>query len=508
MLAASSVWGFGISDLLTCTIDAATQPAIFAGNMLVDCDAEVPHNETTITVNPLNPMHAVGGYHSYQLSFLGATLIAHIIGTTSVTFDGGTHWREVVPPIAPYQFTGDPALAFDSDGRLYFANIADHEGPGGSFTAPDVIVAQSDDGGLSWSSPVTVAAGQGAVAGQNTRLLFQGKEFIAADTNAGTPFLNRVYITWTSFQEFFAGNRPRARSPITLSRSNGGSAAWTAGQEISGFSPDCSAHIFGGTGTECDLNQFSSPAVASNGRVYVGFENFNTPAENQYMVVRSNDGGQTWGAPSRVGTVFDINYPVSPFHGRSTLTGCELRIASPGNLAVDPNDPEVLYAVWADNRNGTQTNSNSDVILARSANGGASWQVHILDASTNDQFYPWVAVAPSGRVDVGYMNRAYSTGQSVCQYGFTLTRVTFDAAGAIATNVSTRVDTALSDAGRSRWFSGATGGPTTFIGDYNAIAVGADGATWSLWTDQRNIVPNPPSSTRNHGQHAVGARTQ
>jgi len=279
--------------------------------------------------------------------------------------------------------------------------------------------------------------------------------------------------------------------------------AWSVGQVISGSSTHCSA--FNASPNACDANQFSSPAVASSGRVYVGFENYNTLAENQYMLVASDDGGQTWGAPRRVGTVYDINFPVSPFTGRSTLTGCQFRVAAPGNIAVDPNAPEVLYAVWADNRNGTAAATDADIILARSGDGGVSWDEHVLQ-SVNDQFYPWVAVAPSGRVDVGYMDRGYVSGQSECQYGFTLRRMTFDAAGAIVSNAAVRVDTGLSDAGRSRWFSGASGGPTTFLGDYNAVAVGVDGATWSLWTDHRNSIPGAPAG-RNHGQHAVGVRT-
>ena len=494
--------GIGITDILTCTMGALTQPAVFAGNSLVDCDGEVPHNETTIAVNPLDPSHAVGGYHSYQLSFLGATSIAHIIGTTSVTFDGGANWQEVVPPITPYQFTGDPALAFDGSGRLYFANIADHEGPGGTYVAPSVVVAHSDDGGLTWTKPTTIAVGKGGVAGQNTRLVFQDKEFITADTFPLSPYKDRAYVTWTSFQEFFRGVSPYAISPIMVSRADR-DGAWSQEQEISGTSAHCTD--YSASPNACDQNQFSSPAVASNGRVYVGFENFNTPAENQYMVVASADGGQTWSAPRRVGPIHDITFPVSSFNGRSTLTGCQFRVASPGNIAVDPNNPDVLYAVWADNRNGTATATDADIVLARSSDGGLTWAQHVL-ASSNDQFYPWVAVAPSGRVDVGFMDRGYLAGQTECQYGFTLRRLTFDGAGAISTNVATRVDTGLSDAGRSRWFSGATGGPSLFLGDYNAVAVGADGATWSLWTDHRNVIPGAPVN-RNHGQHAVGVRT-
>lgn len=117
-----------------------------------------------------------------------------------------------------------------------------------------------------------------------------------------------------------------------------------------------------------------------------------------------------------------------------------------------------------------------------------------------------MAVAPDGRVDVGYMDRSYSSGQDVCEYGLSLTRLTFGARGKTSKRKS-RVDTGLSDPGRSRWFSAATGGSSLFIGDYNGVAVGPDRRTWSLWTDQRNVVDSPPSPARNHGQHAVAGTT-
>jgi len=504
-LSAEFETGVGIVQRFTCTTGQATQPAVYAGNVLIDCDGEVPHNETTIAVNPVNPNHAVGGYHSYQLLPRGATLLAHVIGTTSVTFDGGQTWREVVPPITPYQFTGDPAVAFDSTGRVYFANIADHEGPGGSFTAPSVIVTTSDDGGVSYSNPVTVARGQTAVnRGADPLTVFQDKEYIAADPYAASPYRDRVYVTWTSFEERFVGSTPFARSPIRVSFSDDGQR-WSSPREISGFNPACAVQFGGGPATECDENQDSVPAIAPTGKVYVAFENFNTPAENQYMVVSSGNGGSSWGAPVRVDAVFDINYPVN-ISGRSTLTGCQFRVNAAGNIAADPSDPtgNTVYLVWADNRNGTVSATNTDVRLARSSDGGVTWTVHVIDGSPNDQFYPWVAVAPDGRVDVGYMDRSYSSGQTVCKYGFTLTRLTFDALGNITASVRQRVDTGLSHADQSRWFSGLTSGNGLFIGDYNAVAVGADGRTWSLWTDQRNVVANPPSPSRNHGQHAVG----
>ncbi|HSN90976.1 MAG TPA: sialidase family protein [Anaeromyxobacteraceae bacterium] len=495
----------GIGQVVTnaCTISAATQPPVYAGNMLLDCDGEVPHNETAIVVNPADPDHAVGGYHSYQIHFLGATVVSHVVGTVSVTFDGGGSWREVTPPVTPYQFTGDPALAFGAGGRLWFANIADHEGPGGWFTAPSVVVATSDDGGLTWTNPVTVASGMGAVsAGYSGGLVFQDKEFIAADAFAASPFAGRAYVTWTSFQERYLPVGSAFRSPITASWSDDG-ASWSAPREISGFGEFCSA-AYQGKPHECDLNQDSYPTVAPNGRVYVSFENFNTPAENQILVVRSDDGGRSFSPPVKVTDVFDIDYPQNT-DGRDTLTGCNMRVSSVANSAADPSDASgnTVYVVWSDNRNGSEEATNTDVFLARSTDGGATWSTIAVDRAANDQFYPWVSVGKDGRVDVGYMDRFPSAGQLECKYGFTLTRLRLAADGTVAWRTTERVDTGLSHADQSRWF----GQNARFVGDYNGVAVGPDGSTWSLWTDMRAEIENPPAPNRNHGQHAVGTRT-
>ena len=492
-----------------CLISGSSQPSIYTGNSLLDCDGETPHNETTIVVDPNNPAHAVGGFHSYRLFFNGATLVERIAAAASSTFDGGQSWHEVIPPVTPYQFTGDPALAFDSNSKLYYSNIADHEGPGGNFTGPSVVVASSADGGVTWTNPVTVARGQTAVThsvgfGPN---IFNDKEYIAADANGGSPFRNRIYVTWTRFAQFFSPTASFFASPINVSFSDDGNS-WSAPQAISGFSPACNAALFGAP-DECDLNQDSYPAVAPTGRVYVTFENFNTFGQNQILAVSSNDGGQTWSSPSQVGLVQDLNYPAN-VDGRETFTGCQLRYGVKANTAVDPSDAsgQTVYVAFADNRNGTATATNTDVFLGKSADGGNTWSILNVDNSPNDQFYPWVAVAADGSVRVGYMDRFVATGadQTQCQYGFVVTTLTNS--GAFVSK--TRVDSGASDVGHSRWFSRPTDSNSRFIGDYNGIAIGSDGAVWSLWTDQREVIPNLSSSLvsqgRTHGQHAVAAK--
>src|SRR5260370_24897981 len=81
----------------------------------------------------------------------------------------------------------------------------------------------------------------------------------------------------------------------------------------------------------------------------------------------------------------------------------------------------MIYVFWGEKRNGSVKATNTDVFLGKSTDGGATWTTIPVDTSANDQFYPWVAVALDGTVQVGYMDRAYSSGQNVCEYGFSVT---------------------------------------------------------------------------------------
>jgi len=495
--------GYGARAGTACDIGPSTQPGAYLGNMLLDCDGETPHNETTIAANPLDPQNVVAGYHSYQRKDKGTDNIIRVVGTVSVTYDGGASWSEVIPPINPYQFTGDPALAFDTRGRLYFADIADHEGPGGSFTGPSVVVATSLDGGSSWESPVTVARGTNAVTPKKGfgPLLFNDKDFIATDTGLSSPFRDRVYVTWTGFESAFSPNQAFFTSPVMLSSSDDG-VHWSEARAISGSNSSlCIASFFGAPGL-CDVDQESYPAVAPDGRVYVSFTNFNTIARSQILVVSSGDGGATWQPPSRVDFIEDSNLPISP-EFEPVLTGCRFRMSFKANTAADPSDAtgRTVYVVFADNRNGTRDpdgnfRTDLDVFLGRSTDAGATWSVVPVDTSPNDQFFPWVSVAADGRVDVGYMDRSYASGQAECRYGYSLTRLRFDASGAVASRTTTRVDSALSDPGNSFWFSLNS----RFIGDYTGITIDSLGRTWASWTDQRAPVSEIDPRT---GQHAV-----
>ena len=170
-----------------------------------------------------------------------------------------------------------------------------------------------------------------------------------------------------------------------MSFSDDRARSWSMARVINGSAPFC---VGGARG--CSNNQGSQPVVQpTNGHLYVTWENFSTPDENQYLLVSSADGGATFAGPFFVTSVFDVNYPTSGANnrpdcqargqgnGRSVLTNSCARVNARGALSVDKrggafaND---LYLVIADNRNGTRVSSNTDVSFFKSTNGGRSWR--------------------------------------------------------------------------------------------------------------------------------------
>jgi hypothetical protein len=471
-----------------------------------------PQNETSIDTNPAHGMekNIVSGINDYRL------------GTGSSGFaasnDNGQTWYSGIQPfpsVNPVGTTqgflvsgGDPAVVFDRAGVVYYAQIA--------FNRDDdtngITVQRSTNGGYTWSRACIVhifgtatelptacggpgdprQPGDGVVSFQhdndtaaNGSIPFDDKEYIGAGPrpyDTATPDPNdriapvcynaahvvvacgnrpispdRIYVTWTKF----TGTTPATfASKIMESHSDDQGRSWSPQQPISASAPFCA--FAGAGGNACDDNQFSTPTVhPDTGFVYVAFENFNTPDENQYLLVRSRDGGTTWEGPFFITPVYDINFPRSGIHrqdcgargqqgGRIVYTNSCFRSNAGGNVVVDRRDgafADDLYLVMSDNRNGTTNSSNADVFLFKSIDGGSSWIgptrvnndrsdlgevsrdcartpgfVVEVDFSTtpptviinrpecrgdfgNDQWWPWVDINDFGHLNVIYHDR-------------------------------------------------------------------------------------------------------
>lgn len=83
----------------------------------MDCEGNAPDNETSIAADPTNPLRLIGGANDYQLIFCGGSLYESALSRAMVSEDGGKTWSTFAIPYTTYNFTADPAVAFDATGR-------------------------------------------------------------------------------------------------------------------------------------------------------------------------------------------------------------------------------------------------------------------------------------------------------------------------------------------------------------------------------------------------------
>jgi hypothetical protein len=283
-------------------------------------------------------------------------------------------------------------------------------------------------------------------------------------------------------------------SAIYESHSDDGGHTWTGPKVISGSNSTLCTFQVAGPAGECDQNQYSVPTVGPDGTLYVAFANEQNAAlaetgevgtENQYMLVKSTNGGASFSAPTFVVGLEDgaRDYPIN-VSGRKTLSGYQVRVNGAGNIVASPVNGN-LYLVFSDNRNGihdvANPKTNVDVFIMQSTNGGASWTgPYTVDGGPRDQWFPWVDVNPvTGNVGVIYNNRTDSV-----LYHTTLAR------GLPGSFTMERLTSKGSDPVHSLFFQAhvsACPQCATFMGDYNRVAFGSDGMANGVWTDMREL---------------------
>jgi len=448
-----------------------TTPTQTTANVDTDCEKSGPSNETSIAVNPTNENNIIGGANDYQL---GVNPGGHVSGSTlsraHVTFDGGRTWSEY--PItfnSKYQATGDPAVAFDAAGRAYYATLGFRfVGPVSNLN-PDVLVANSSDGGKTWTS-VRVAEGAG---NSNSVGDLLDREYIAAWGNGNAIVTFGDFRTGPGRQ--FQGER------LYSSVTHDGGRTWSARQLISG---------------DATFAYASVPTVAADGRIYVAFLDFVdfVSGHDDYKIVEVSPatGAPIFG-PVKVATAIDgfTDYPIA--FDRQTYEDSLFRTWASGNIAADPTNAAHLAVVWSDMRNSPRpapmdpyaATTNSDIIVSQSFDRGRTWSAPAALTLENDQFMPWGAYDSAGLLRIGLFDRQYDAANHL--YGYSLATET--GAGTLAFTTS-ELTTALSDPTRdNRWFT-ATVNPafpraTAFLGDYSNIAAVPSGGVVAYWTDLR-----------------------
>src|SRR5437773_4418113 len=177
-------------------------------------------NEFQIDVNPLDNLNAIGTSNDSQTAGVG------IFRTT----DGGATWTSRDASFYGVQAACcDPGVAYGPDGHVY-AIILD--------TSPAVTyILRSTDGGGTWAGPSQVST--------------PDRPNVAVDSTNS----NIVYITFTDF------NQPAGR--IAGYKSTDGGVTWG------------SVVLIGDPIAAPGYQQSSQPRVASNGWIYVGYQEYN-----------------------------------------------------------------------------------------------------------------------------------------------------------------------------------------------------------------------------------------
>lgn len=489
------------SFVLSSPLDGNT---IAAPNVTVNQDtAGAPQNETAITVDPNNPNRVVAAANDYvtrtwtcQINGTPCSALGDGYSGTYYSNDGGQTWccassdpahqGTLIPGVTrlsggQYDAGGDPALAFDSQGNVYYAGLGFNRA-----SAPNTVTVNKGtfdgSGQLSWSAPTFINP-------TTSPSVFNDKEWIGADHYTASPYRDRVYVSWTRFV-FNPANGRYVQSPINLAYSTDGGQTFSKPQSISG---------------NVLYDQGSRPVVGPDGTVYVFFEGATrlSTLDSTY-VVKSTDGGVTFGNPVAISTLNDIASPANTV----------FRVNSFPAADINPVNGD-LYAAWSTEEDDAY-GQHADAVYSVSHDGGATWSAPVsifpdmnsatrtpigysgisLTPSTHivDTFWPGVAVSPSGRVYLSAYAADVVSPWQTCAQPATPTvvgRINCLELGDYINNA--RLDYAVRDLSTGISNIVSTHPINTrlqfgggFIGDYTALAVGSDNVFHACWTDGNN----------------------
>ena len=392
-------------------------------------------NETAIAQDPNDATRIVASQNDYRRGDGNCY--------SGYSGDGGATWTDSTPPMGFTRGTafggvarqywhagGDTSVAWDTKGNAYLSCQMFMRGTAVS-NNPDqssafYVFRSTGSGGASWNFPARPVVEHNDVAGAGDVLL--DKQYMTVDATKGSPFQDRIYVTWTLFDA-------DGTSYIFGAFSRDYGEHFSSPKLVSRDSALCSNPI--GVPTpqgRCNTNQFSQPFTGPDGALYVVWDNYNLtgvrPGEGddngggdgrrakaapaaidnraQVLIAKSTDGGNTFTAPRKVSDFYDLPDCLT-YQGADPGRACVPEKGETSNSifraanypvgAVDPRNPDRVVVTVASyiNRHSKESNGcvpqgfdpdtfqalydgvktpgacNNDIVISRSTNAGATF---------------------------------------------------------------------------------------------------------------------------------------
>jgi hypothetical protein len=530
-------------------LSAAPLTSTLPLNLAVTSNPEVQQNPS-IATDPTNPEHIVVSYMDQSLVNTGYEGIG-----VAVSENGGATWQtDSIPlPAAFDQGASNPTTVFDAQGHVFvvfeaatflgaqkpgLTNPDASERPDGFQSDNGIFVARSDDGGLTWDTPVAVASN---LYDGTDPVPFDIFPDLAIDTfrllpdGQPNPNYGNEYVTFT--QLYPAGQFPgdptsTGGGAIMLAVSTDDGQTWQlrlqpqagTGIPVTVIGPN-DPYFTGEAPLGLTGQNYAQESVGPEGDLYVSYYMF-----GWFAVIHSTNAGETFTSvdlQNSDGLPFNSGIYVGNISADTGAAGPtnDFRTLPSRDIIADPTRPGTLYvaeAVETDNADGVPLDYG-DIFFARSTDYGITWTstfdvggqpAELLnddnggfpsnggaDQVADGQAMPQMAIDAQGDLAVIWYDTRHDPNNHLLDvYG----TVSTDGGKTFSANFRITTDSFDADAGQ---FTDAEGQTTDFLGDRIGLSV-ADGTAYATWTDtnagNQNIdfatfsvlSPPPPTNDR------------
>jgi hypothetical protein len=330
--------------------------------------------EPSLVVNPTNPDNLIAEWQQDRWSNGGSQAL-----NLAASFDGGQTWQlsQAAFSLCSGGGSGNAGnfarasngwLSASPSGVVYALSLSFTGVALAAGSSSGQLVAQSSDGGLSWSAPVALITDSSG--------FFDDKGAITADPNDA----DYVYAVWDRLQ-----NSTPSFGPSYFAMTADGGASWqsalsiydpgpnnqTIGNQIVVLPDGVLLDIF----TELDGTEGASPA-------------------GSLRLIQSSDHGASWSAPVSIAAVNAV-LTHDPLNNVAVRDAANL-------FAVSVSPQGTVYVVWQDAE--FSNFAYNGIALSQSSDDGATWSAPVqINADTHTPaFTPSVNVRADGVIAVTY----------------------------------------------------------------------------------------------------------